>query len=178
MAKDTKASEPQPKKGLNKTQVILIVGFVVVIALIIGVFVFLNRPEEEATGGNLLVTADNLDTIDQDLTDKAAEGAFRTYMTTDWNFPDGKSPSSNAIIGNSAANHSPFYFEISLEDTGEIVYTSDLIPIGLQVKELILEKDIPRGDYNAICTYYFVDESGNVSGDDPLGFNVRLHIEN
>lgn len=169
-------SQRSAKKGLTKTHVILIIGFLVVIALIVFLFFYFNKKEEPAELGAVgIITEENLGEITDTLAKKMDQANFETYMSNDWSFPDGKSPSTNAIIGNSAANNYDFYFTVTLNDTGEEVYKSGLIPVGKTLAELKLNKELPDGTYSAICSYHLIDENGKEI-ESTLGFNVTLRI--
>lgn len=163
-------------KGLNKTQVILIIGFILIIAAIgVGFYILTHQPEE-AAGGNLLITEDNLGEVEQQLADQIARGAFETYMNMKWTFPNGSSPSSDAVIGNSASNRFDFYFDIMLAETNQIVFTSGVIPVGRRLMELTLTEDLPAGNYPALITYHMIDENGEVMESD-VSFSVEIVVE-
>jgi hypothetical protein len=180
MSNAANASDASPKKAhLTTTQIILIVGFVLVIAAVFTVYLLHRQStiaETRTPTGNLVVNEDNLESITAEIAEKVEKGTFQTHMNVNWRFPSGDKPSSNAVIGNAEANRYPFYFIVTLANSGETVYTSDLIPVGMTLKELILDKALPAGEYNANCTYILVDENGEEYGGD-LSFAVRLLVQ-
>jgi hypothetical protein len=99
-------------------------------------------------------------------------------MNTEWRFPDGEIPSSNAIMGNSASNNFPFWFTVALED-GREVYSSSLLPIGTSLKEIILSEDLDAGIYPAVMNINMIDpDNDNEQIETNAAFNITLIVEN
>ena len=110
------------------------------------------------------------------LTDKVDEDRFSTYMNLNWVFPNGGSPSSNAVMGNSLNNHFPFMFTVRLVDTGEIVLTSGLIPVGMEMVEIRLDNGLPAGEYAATADVFITDSNGFQRGS--VSIYITLTINN
>lgn len=166
--------------ALNKTQVILICGFAVVIVVVIVGFLFLmNRKEPVKERGPIgVITSDNVGEIVNEVQDRIAKGTMQVNMNTVWRFDDAVSASYNAVIRNAEVNNFPFYFDLMLKDTEEIIYTSPLMPLGTQLNELILETELPAGTYAAVCKYHLVDEENNEEISGNTAVNVTVIIEN
>lgn len=166
----------------SNTQIILIVGFVAVIAVIcvIGYLIYssLNKAGAEmpTVGGNsnLVIDESNLAEVEELITQAAAEGTFELNMNTIWNFPDGKSPSSDAYVANGKANSRPVSFEIMVNDT-ELVYSSTVIPVGSRIKEIKLDTELPAGEYSATCIYHLWNEDGTENSS--FGVGIVLNIK-
>ena len=94
-------------------------------------------------------------------------------MNTVWHFQNGKVASSDAYVANGGANKHPISFEILLDGTEEI-YSSTVIPLGKQVKEIVLDKNLKAGDYNAVCLYHLWNEDGSESSS--CGVDIILSI--
>jgi hypothetical protein len=174
------AQAPPPKSGLQTKHIVLILGAVLIVAAAVVTVVLLTRPAPAPpadTGGSRVITEANVDEIDAEIQAKVDDGMFATWMNMSWHFPNGKSASDNAIMGNSEGNHYPFWFDLARSDTGEIIYTSGLIRVGTQLKEIILEKSVPAGTYDAVVTIHMVDDFGNDIASD-IGFNIQLIIDN
>ncbi len=164
------------KGGLNTTQKILIIGFICILAAIGAVAYFLLKkeaPAAETTGNSLLVDDSNLDDIGNQMAEAVADGMFEVNMNTIWNFPDSKSPSADAYVANGSANRYPVSFEILLDGT-EQIYASPVIPVGKQIKEIKLEKELSAGTYEAVCMYHLWAEDGTENSS--FGVNVTLNI--
>lgn len=166
------------KKKLNTTQIILIVGFVCIIVLIcvFGFFLINANKEndtEPVTGGSLVIDESNLEAVKSQFEESVGKGMFEVNMNTVWTFPDGESASSDAYVANGTSNLLPVSFEILVDD--EAVYESTVIPVGNQIKEIVLDKDLDAGNYNAICMYHLWNEDG--TEDSSFGVNIQLIVQ-
>jgi len=177
---DSKKSEPQVKVvkvELSKKSKAIIFSSIALFSIAIGLLVFLllrNNNGEDLDeimipGGNMVISSDNLDDIKQAITEKVERGMFSTYMNTTWTFPDSKSPSSDAVMGNSPNNNYPFWFSLAIGD--DEIYRSSLLPVGTQLKEVILTADLPPGTHNALMDINMVDENG-----EPVESNMKFAI--
>jgi hypothetical protein len=173
----------QPPGRLTMRHIILILGVLIIICAAIITIVFLLRdsgsdmPAEPVPGGNLVIDESNLDSIMREVEEKVAEGMFETHMNTTWRFPDGATASENAVMGNAASNRYPFWFTVALADTGDIVYTSSLLPVGSQIKEVKLSEDLDEGRYSAIMVIHMVNDDGE-EVESNMGFSITLVVEN
>jgi hypothetical protein len=161
-------------------RIAMIIAAVVLAAAVIVATIVLTRPKqaEEPAGMQVpIIDADNIENVLDDLKEKSEKGQFNTWMTVTWSFPDGESPSSDAIVGNSEANNYPFFFDVILDDTNETVYSSSLIPVGSQVKEIKLNRDLPKGAYEATITYHLVDDTNNNEViETNLSFGITISV--
>jgi hypothetical protein len=177
----TEKKEKKEKKGLSTQAVVLIIAALLIVAgTAVALVLLLNKeepPEEEPATGAQVMTEANYRQIQEETQEKVARGMFATHFSTSWSFPDGKSASSNAVMGNSSANQFPFYFTVTLQGTGELVYTSGLLPVGTEIEELILDTELPAGTYPASLGIHMIDDEGEpVEGN--TVFNITLEIEN
>lgn len=182
---DKPTNTPKPEtaaRGLTGKHVALIVGSLAVVCAAVVTVVMLTRPADTpppvtTPTGNLVVDENNVETIGDEVQEKVDQGMFETHMNTTWSFPDGTSPSTDAVMGNAASNNYPFWFEVTLKDTGEVVYSSSLLPVGTVMKEIVLSQDLDAGTYAAVVSIHLVDEN-----DEPIessaGFNITLIVEN
>lgn len=169
-----------PQKGIGTTQIILIIGFLVLIVTIVVAAVFIyksmQKPVETTNNnGNLVVDESNLSDIEEQLKSSVQDSMFELNMNTIWTFPDAKSASTDAVVTNSAANHYDISFEILLGEEEEVIFTSTVIPVGKQIKEIILDKELAPGTYDAVCNYHLWKEDG--SENSTFGVNVKLIIK-
>ncbi len=171
MSKQTAAAA----KGLTTKHIVLVFGSLIIIcaAVIIAVFLLRGEPAEATTP---VATADNLEQIQGEIQDKVAKGMFMTHMNTTWNFPDGESASSNAVMGNSTGNTYPFWFSVTLPDTGEVIYQSGQLPVGQQLSEIKLDKVLDKGTYPAVINIHLIDENGEEI-ESNMAFNISLVVE-
>lgn len=170
--KSTRKSEEELKKK-RKKKIILIIVILVLIIAAVAIFLWLRRPKRVMNEGNYKKISEEMDA-------QVQEGYFETYMNTDWTFPDGASESTNAILGNSPNNKKPIRCEVILEDTEEIIFSTDVLPVGAELPPFKLDVDLDAGTYEAVCMVYLLDEEDDGSYTDysNAGFNVTITVEN
>lgn len=176
--------DKQTKKSkLSTTQVILIVGFSLVLIMIVVIGIFLLRPAQEKpesgtaalSGNGLVIDESNLQQVEEMVVNSVKKGMFEVNMNTNWTFADGSQASEDAYVANGASNQLPITFEVLLDGT-ENIYTSTVIPVGSRIKEIRLEKVLPAGTYNAVCKYHLWNEDGTESSS--VGVNITIIIQN
>jgi hypothetical protein len=173
------------KKGLSTQVVALIVILAVVLSgAAVAVAMILRPPPPEIVvlpdpaprTGVQVITEENIVDILDDMVQRADRSTFTTHMNTTWRFPNGRSASSNAVMGNSSANTYPFYFTVELADTGEVVFTSGLLPVGSRINRIVLDTNLAQGTYAAVVVINMVDENGQAV-ESNVGINITLIIE-
>lgn len=137
--------------------VLLIVPMLIVAA--VGIFIFVLTREEPDK--NVVVTPDNIEEVISKLSEEAKtpQGSYEVRMSTTWKFEDGKAASETAFVENVPNNRNTVYFVICLKDTEEEIYKSPYIPVGSSLSNIVLDKPLDKGTYNAVMTYYLVDDS-------------------
>jgi cytoskeletal protein RodZ len=160
------------KKGGNKG---LIIGAAVVIVILVAVIILLIiRPWDKAEAqpadadGNgsqrEVITEENAEEEVSDFFKGIPEGIPTSYTVTQnstWEFPDGKSESTNAYVENDANNATPVYFDVVVDATGETVYSSPVLELGAKLDKIKLDKELAKGEYECTLTYHLVDGEQN-----------------
>lgn len=168
---------------MKNKKTIIVVGVVVLLLAVIGCLVFLLlRKEGEApqeTGGYVM-NEENYQQIKENMESAVQEGYFETYMNTEWTFRDGTSKTEDAVFGNSPSNTKPIRCEVVLNDTGEVVYKTGVLPVGAVLEPFKLDKDLDAGSYEATCQVYLLDEAedGTYTDASNAGFNITITVEN
>lgn len=92
-----------------------------------------------------------------------SDGKMNISMNLNPIFEDGDSEGSLNIV-NESVNSYPQYVVIYIDNGYELIYKSDLIPVGSKIEDDKLSKDLDKGIYD--CTAYFhqVDENGKEVG--------------
>lgn len=108
-----------------------------------GRFMIDNRGNEVVSGGEDLVVPD---------------AHFITDMNVEWEFATWDSPSANAIVGNLVENPRDIYFDVFLDETQELVYSSPIIPLGTRLQGFSLDKQLPPGEHPATLVYQLLDD--------------------
>lgn len=171
--------------GKSKLPIVIVTACVLVIVALAVVIMILfqelnNRqqptptPQSTSGKGNLVVDESNLETIENQLESSVQDGMFQVNMNTTWHFDEGNPTSKNAYVANAASNHYPITFEVYLNGEEEL-YTSTLMPVGSQLKEVTLNQNLPKGTYDAVCTYHLWNEQEEEVGT--FGVNVIISIE-
>jgi hypothetical protein len=174
----------EEKKGLSTKAVVLIILITIIVCGTALAAVLLLRegntppaPAPTPVMGGIPVTAENVQEIDAQLEQEIDRGMFETYYSPTWRFPDGSSPASSFLMGNSANNQFPFYFTVILDGENEPIFTSDLLPLGMQLGEIVLDRDLDAGSYPAVINIHMIDDEG-AEVESNMGFAVTLIIEN
>lgn len=179
MKQDKRIKKRGEKGGMTTNQKIMICGFTLLIIVIVvaAVFIYksLNKEEPPAATGNLVIDESNLAEVTDQMAESVKDGMFEVNMNTTWNFPSAKEASADAFVANSNSNHYPISFEILLGDEKEVIYTSTVIPVGNQIKEIKLEKELEPGSYDVVCFYRLWKEDGTENSS--FGVNITLNIE-
>ena len=172
-AKSEVNSEEKKKKKL-KLMHWVIIALVLALAATITYFVW-PREEEEviiedrgtAMGGRgLVVTPENIDEVRRLLEEEQSPDAHYTvHMTTNWEFETARTPSRNALVRNLEENSRTVYFDVTLNDTGELVYSSPYIPLGGLLENFALDVNLRAGVYAATIRFFLVDDDNEVIAD-------------
>lgn len=169
----TQAVELTPEKLKKKKRKKIIIAVIILLIIIAAIVIyFLTRPKG--------ITEGNYKQIMEEMDNQVQEGYFETYMNTDWTFPDGTSETTNAILGNSPNNKKPIRCEVRLADTDEVIFKTDVMPVGVELPPFKLDKDLDAGTYDAVCEVYLLDEEkdGTYTDYSNAGFNVTITVEN
>ena len=160
-------------KGRRK--MIIIACVVLCAALVVCVVLLLQKtkPKELDRG---FVDESNKDTVMEDMGDKVAEGMFECKMTTSWVFEDGKSESPNAYVANVENNLHTIYFDVYEKATEELLYSSPMLPVGTELDNIKLEKELQKGEYDAVVMYTLVDEDNEEVST--VGFDITISVNN
>lgn len=162
---------PEELKKRRQKRIIIIVCILLIITAVIIIY-FMTKPK--------VITEGNYKQIMDEMKEEVQEGYFETYMNTDWTFPDGQSETTDAILGNSPNNKKAIRCEVKLTDTEEVIFKTDVIPVGAELPPFKLDKDLDAGIYDAVCEVYLLDEEKNGTYTDysNAGFNVTITVEN
>jgi hypothetical protein len=156
-------------------------GVVVIIALAVVVVYLLLRggtEEQDAPASDnraTIVTPENVDEVKAKAEEPVVAGTYYCSMNTEWHFKDSSSPSYDAYVANSTDNSYTVYFDVNLEDTNELVYSSPYMEVGAELDELTLSEKLAAGEYPAVVTYHLVDEQHETLST--VAVTVTLFVE-
>lgn len=173
-------------KRTNRLLMILaaVIAMVVIAALVVVIILLLKREPEVVESGSTpagyvrgtVLTKDNVDEVLAREAEPVVAGYYNCTMNVEWHFEDSSKASYDAYVLNSTINTHTVYFDVNLEETNELVYSSLYIPVGLKVDEIKLSSKLDAGIYPAIVTYHLVDEDNNELST--VAVTVTLYIEN
>jgi len=182
MAENAVKSGARSRRGASRA--LVVVGVLILVALvgvIIALLALLNRPEPEPEPEappqrTVVVHEDNLEEQVRELVSQTPvePGYYQVSMTTDWVFPDGASPSTNAFVRNRDNNTNDVYFDILLRDSRETIYESPIIPLGNYIDNITLDKDLDPGSYSCIVVYHLVDENQTTLSTLNMGLTITV----
>ena len=151
-----KKNSPKKKKLSLKARIAIGVTAVVIVGLIATIaYLLLHKDKDINNDRPTVVTSDNVDEVIAAMDEPVADGSYEISMNTEWTF---NGTTSNAYVANSTDNTRTVYFDVTLADTGELVYSSPYLPVGSQIKEFALDTKLNSGAYDGIVTYHLVDD--------------------
>ena len=181
----------EAKGGINKLYIII--GTVIILLLIAVIVILLLKNKKQASdnvgrnqtgarevaeSARLVLDESSAQNVLDEMRQEVKEGMFECNMSMTWTFPDGKSSSKDAIVVNSSNNTYPIYFDVELEDTGDVVYSSPVIPIGSQLTDFALDKELNAGEYKAVVMYSLLEDEESQAVKSQAGFVITIIVEN
>lgn len=171
-----KGSDTMNKSISLKTLILVLIVIVVIAACGIGAVIYLNGQKEsekqlENQGGSMMFLPDanakeggldgeSLSELYHEMIEKSEKNRIVVNFSETITLADGSSE-AEVQIANPVENNYPMQFTIKLEDTGETVYESGLVPLGSHLSSIKLTKDLDAGVYPAVLTYNAFDEEAN-----------------
>lgn len=181
---------PKQKETAGKSRrniiIIVVIAFVVLIAALVACIILLLAKQKEEPApvsegparstvlDRGIVDEENAGDIMDEMSEKVSKGMFECKMTTAWTFDDGKSESPNAYVANVENNLYTLYFDVYEEATNELLYSSPMLPVGTELKNFKLDKELSAGEYDAVVMYTMVDE--NLEEVSNVGFKVSITV--
>ena len=178
MGRDIKKKERSEKNSEEKkTRRLKPVHWVIIaLVLVLGATItYFMWPEDEpvtiedrgtALGGRgMVLTPDNIEEVTRLMNEPNPDAQFTVSMTTNWVFETSLTPSRTAIVNNRESNSRTVYFDVTLRDTGELVYSSPYIPLGGTLENFALDANLRAGVYDAIIHFFLVDDDNEVVAD-------------
>ncbi len=194
MAGTVKVGADSKKKNNAPLIIIITVLAVVVIALVVAMVILLGRGKNDGSSADSVGTeaatrqvagsvrtvvdeASAQNVMDQ-MREEVAEGMFECKMSMNWTFEDGKSASKDAYVANSSNNTHPIYFDVLMNDTEEVLYSSPVIPVGADLRDIKLDKELPAGDYKATVMYTLLKDAESQEKISSAGFVISIKVQN
>lgn len=144
-------------------------------SIVIAVLLLRDKPQEEVNASpgikGTIVTQDNAEEL---ITggEVIPDGYYDVSMSIDWHFKDGVT--EDAKVANKTTNTRTVYFDLLVEGTEELVYSSPYIPVGESMQGLTLDKELDPGTYDMIVRYYLVDDDNVEVSNVSVGITVYV----
>lgn len=175
---------PQKKDNSKKLIVLIIILILIFMLLLGGVLVYFlviqpnqgkqvkgGQREAEALQGSLTVMTEA--EIQEALNNIVEEGMFRISIAS--NIIAIEDGPAQVRIENNLQNRYIMQVNICLDETNEVIYSTDLIDPGYYIQETKFDKHLDPGEYaaTAIFTAFYPDTEEIVG---TVGANVKIHV--
>jgi hypothetical protein len=178
------------EKKRSKTAVIFVILGVIIILLLVVVIILLlkggkkdDQPVAAETtdrqiAGSIRTVVDEADArnIMDEMREEVAEGMFKCDMSLEWNYINGGAISRDAYVANHPDNKHPLYFDVYLEDTDEVIYSSPVLKVGTTWTEFALDKKLEPGSYRAVVQYTLLKDEESQEELSKAEFVVLLNV--
>lgn len=180
----------EKEKSNTKLKVVFAVVIVALLA-VIGVLVYklTHIPEPEAPQvqesvqpeGNLFDYDDSAVAIDEDslakalsdMADKVKDGNMSLEMKTTASSSDGLNFSCK--LANAPENRYDMFMTLYLDETGEELYRSGLIPLGMEINNFQISRKLAPGTYESTLVYTQVnDDKSTVHASVNVGLTLNV----
>lgn len=177
-------------KGDGKKKLIIAIVAVVFCVLIIAVtamaalLVKTNKEKQAAQEPEQkpkeVITAENVDEVLAEMEEeqesrKNIPQSYTVSQNSDWIFSADTLETQNAYVKNDQSNETPIYFDLVVDDTEEIVYSSPVLELGAEIKGFKLDKPLEAGTYVCTVVYHLIDEEQNELTYVNIGVNVTVN---
>lgn len=174
---------------MNKKVLIPVIAIclipIIVLAILLAMGKFDNHtsPVAEQPGG--LVWDDSVtsgtdlggmskEEIQDALNEKVSLTSINISMRTHLVFDSGTAEGKMNIV-NSTINNFPQSVYITRNDTGEVIYQSNAIPVGSKIETDKLDVDLPAGEYACTATFSSLNpETGGIVGQAKAVINISI----
>ncbi|MBQ6408921.1 MAG: hypothetical protein IJJ64_12895 [Butyrivibrio sp.] len=177
MSKEETSTRKSGKGGIR----VVVIGILVIIAILVGIIVVLVSKLEHSTDveqqeKKSVITAENVEEVLDDMEDLPDHipKNYTVKQSSDWVFSDGSSESTNAYVENSTDNETPIYFDLQVDGTGEIVYSSPILDLGAKIQNFALDVPLEKGIYECTVIYHLIDDDQNELTHVNVGVNVEV----
>jgi uncharacterized protein (UPF0333 family) len=184
------------QSGSAKRGFAIIIAFLVIIVILVGVIAFLlgrntggsDKESAESSnessrvvmteGSRVILDAESAANVMDEMRNEVAEGMFECNMSMTWTFADGSAKSNDAYVANSTNNKYPIYFDVILKDTDEKIYSSPVLPVGSELTNFALDKDLDPGTYKATVMYTLIRDEQSQEEVSSAGFVIKIIVNN
>lgn len=179
-------------KKQSRTVIIVAAILAAMVVALTGIIIFLlNRgnvnanadagtdtPRKVASSVRTVLDEDSAKNVMDQMREEVREGMFECQMSMTWTFADGKAASKDAYIANSTNNTHPICFDVYMQDTEELLYSSPVLPVGTDIRNIKLDKELAAGKYQATVMYKLLSDVDSQEEISSAGFVVTINVLN
>ena len=154
---EAKPAESAATSSGNKRGLIIGIAIAIVVIVIACIIVFMTT----SGGSQSAVSQGQLENktpeeIQAELDREVEEGMLSISINSYLEMEDGSSD-AELRIENSPANNYKMQVDIVLQDTNELIYTSDILEPNSHIQSAKLLVDLPKGSYSCLAKFYALD---------------------
>jgi hypothetical protein len=184
--------EPKKKEGSNKTIVFILLGVIIILLLVIVIILLLQKKggqsdpgiarqdgstREVATGSiRAIANEEDARNVMDEMREAVAEGMFACNMSMTWNFVNGGAISRDAFVANDPDNTHPICFDVYLEGTDELIYSSPVLRVGTTWTDFSLDKTLEPGTYEAKVAYTLLKDEESQEAISKANFIITINV--
>ena len=190
MSSNTKNKSDTRKKDEKKDRKLVIaltIALAVVVVVLVAVIIILlgqkkavHETSDRVVGGTARTVVDDesaAGVMDQ-MRQEVEEGMFQCEMSMKWTFDNWKAESLDAYVANSVNNSHPIYFDVYIDGIDEPVYMSPVLPVGTNITNIKLNKELDAGTYEATVMYTLLEDIETQEEMSRAGFVIQIEILN
>ena len=138
--------------------------------------------QSDIGGRGTVLTTDNFEELLEEFQQPIEDPTYLVSMSLEWEFDRWDRPARGLYVENHADNKRTVFVDVYLDDENgitmfdELIFSSPYIPVGVEMRDFALQKQVSAGNYTATVVYYLVDDEFNVLTDVSVG--IRLRIRN
>jgi hypothetical protein len=183
------SKKPEEKKDKKLVIILAVVLVVVIIAFVAVVAYLLGRGNKQDANNNTLgrdingsvrtiLDEESAAGVVDEMRQQVEEGMFQCEMSMSWTFNEGSSESQDAYVANNENNTHPIYFDVYLEGSDEPIYSSPIMPVGTNLNNIKLDKELEAGDYRATVMYTLLTDLETQEEISQAGFLINIKVLN
>jgi hypothetical protein len=188
-------TEKSGKEGSGKTAIIVIIGVIIILLLLIVIILLLKdkgnsdsdvvlkpAPNEntreiaETSSVRVIKSEEEAQTAVEKMREEVAEGMFKCDMPTTWMFRKGGSEPVELYVANHPDNTKPIYFDVYLEETDELIYSSPVLKVDTKWTDISLNKELEPGTYRAKVAYKLLTDEESQEVYSSVNFIVLIKV--
>jgi hypothetical protein len=190
-------NEKKDSSNTGKYVILAIIGVIIILLLVIVIILLLKgkgqnvgdlpTADTTAQNGNTREVAGSVRTIASEedarnvmdeMREEVAEGMFKCDMPTTWTFTDGGAVPKDFYVANHPDNTKPIYFDVYLEETEELLYSSPVLKVGTTWTDIKLDKKLEAGTYRAKVAYKLLKDEESQEVYSAVNFIVLIKVLN